>query len=700
MSFSAMNRSYILLLILALFANFSQPLRAQRSLITLTEGWNFKHGDIVKAETIAFDDSRWEPITIPHTWNDPKEPQMVTKGARYLRGPGWYRRILDFPEVSPDQRTFLRFEAAAVVADIYLNGTKLGQHRGGFTAFTYEISEAIKPGNNLLSVRVDNSRFNDVPPLSGDFTVFGGLYRPVHLIQTGSLCISPLIHGSSGVSLRQSNVSAHEATVTVTTHLSNQGSKLKTFTLRTTVSDANGKTVTQQETEHNADSSSVNQSLKVSEPHLWHGTEDPYLYAVHVELIADGKVVDRKSEPLGLRFFNFDKDKGFSLNGQPLRLRGVCRHQDRAEKGWAISNEDMEEDMALIREMGANAVRLAHYPHSDYFLQLCDRSGLLVWSEIPLVNEIREPEPYLKNSIQQLEEMIAQLGNHPSIVTWGLWNELQGGAPALPVIQNLHNRAHQLDPTRPTTGASFKGSRKWCPEAHKVTDLLALNAYPGWYSGHPDDMGDILDDFRRFAPNQPISVSEYGSGASLFHHQQNMEQGPNPRGWWHPEEWQALSHEKHWKHIESRPYVWGSFIWNMFDFSSAGRREGQVIGMNDKGLVTHDRKRRKDTFFFYKAAWSKHPVLHITSRRHTLRMEPDTSLKIYGNGKNLKLTLNGEALRADKQDGVIYIWDKITLEMGSNILVATSEHNGKTISDWVNWTYAPDGKPERKSTKR
>lgn len=665
-------------------------LHAQRLEAPLMDGWRFQQGDPNGAEAADFQDGGWKSVKVPHTWNHADEPKAASKGPRYLRGPGWYRRTLDLPEGSPGERMFLRFEAASLVADVYLNGTRLGQHRGGFTAFTFEITDAVNPGANLLAVRVDNSCFDDIAPLSGDFTIFGGLYRPVHLLKTGALCISPLVHGSRGVRIRQSDVSKERANVSVTTYLSNKSSGSKPFTLRTSVLDADGKPAVVKESLPVPSADNAEHALTIENPRLWDGIDDPYLYSVRVEVVEDGKVIDSVTEPLGLRFFQFDKDTGFSLNGRPYRLLGVCRHQGHGDKGWAVDKEDMNEDMALIREMGANAVRLAHYPHSDSFLQLCDRHGILAWSEIPLVNEVGKSGDFPANAASQLEEMIAQLGNHPSIVTWGLWNELQGGAPALPLVRGLHDLAHSMDPTRPTTAASFGKSETWCPEAAALTDLLAINTYPGWYRGSPDEIGDSLDHFRKFAPAQPLGVSEYGAGASIHQHQQGMTRGPAPRGPWHPEQWQAICHEAHWKGIERRPFIWGSFVWIMFDFASAGRKEGDTLGINDKGLVTRDRKVKKDAFYFYKASWSSEPVVCITSRRHAVRTEAHTPLKVYSNAENLKLTLNGRQLPPGDRDGVIHQWEDVTLEKGVNIVVATARRDGKPITDRVEWTFDPD----------
>ena len=659
----------------------------ERQEVTLEDGWRFEQGDPAGAEGVEFKDAGWKSVVVPHTWNHADESKSAPADASYLRGPGWYRRTLDLPEDKNGGRTFLRFEAASLVADVYLNGAKLGEHRGGFSGFTFEITQAMKPGTNLLSVRVDNTRFLDIAPTEGDFTVFGGLYRPVHLLKTAAVCISPLVNGGSGIRARQSNVSRERATVAVTTFLSSSLPAGKTLTLRTSILDAGGKIVVEKESRQESTAVSADETLSLENPHLWDGIADPYLYSLRVELSDCGKVLDTVTQALGLRFFNFDKDTGFSLNGKPCRLRGVCKHQDHGGSGWATSHEDQDEDMAMIREIGANAVRLAHYPHSDYFLRLCDRYGIIAWSEIPLVDRLDESEAFTANATLQLEEMIAQLGNHPSIVTWGLWNELQVGAPALPIIRKLNDLAHSLDPTRPTTAASFSKSERWCPEAAALTNLLATNTYPGWYGGSPDGMGRSLDKFRVFAPNQPLGVSEYGAGASVHQHQQDMTRGPEPKGPWHPEEWQAIAHEAQWKAIESRPFIWGSFVWNLFDFASAGRTEGDMTGINDKGLVTRDRKVRKDAFYFYKASWSPEPVVHITSRRQAVRTAAVTTVKVYSNAKSLKLTLNGVEIPTGRSEGVIHLWKDLTLKNGANVVEVTAECEGKPVSDRVTWTF-------------
>ena len=668
-------------------------LHAERKDTVLEKRWLFFKGEALGAVQPKFDDSAWQKVSVPHTWNAVGEPKPSGSKSFYYRGPGWYRRTLEIPATKKGSRVFLRFEAASLVADIYLNGQKLGEHRGGFTAFCYEITDAVKAGPNLLAVRVANDNFPDIAPLSGDFTLFGGLYRPVNLLQTDALCISPLVDGAPGVLISTSEVSSASAKVKVTTHLSDQRvDKAQKAELRTRIQDGKGKTVAELRSPLSATAEPIAQEFQLAKPHLWDGIADPYLYTVRVELLSAGKTVDSVTQPLGLRTLTFDKEKGAVLNGHPYRLRGVCRHQEFGSKGWAISHADQEQDMALIREMGANAVRLAHYPHDSYFLSLCDRYGILAWVEVPNVNAVSNSPEFTANARQQLRECILQVGNHPSIFAWGLWNEIDGKVTdPLPLITQLKQDAHELDPTRPTTAAADIRAQKTCRPTISVTDIVALNTYPGWYHADPEGMSKLLDDFNQLAPS-PIGVSEYGAGASTRQHEQGRTITPKTTGPWHPEEWQARVHEADWAAIAARPFVWGSFVWNMFDFASASRHEADLPGINDKGLVTRDRRTRKDAYFFYKASWSPTPTVYITSRRDAVRLQPETPVKVYSNAKGVTLKLNGVRVPGEAVEGVIHRWPSITLKQGENVLEASSQFGKKVVTDRVTWVLDPSAK--------
>jgi beta-galactosidase len=659
----------------------------------LAGGWRFTTGD--PPDALKAGTGSWREVTIPHTWN---AADAADGGGHeppgdpgYYRGPAWYARDLKADPAWKDQRVFLRFGAVSSVAEVFLNGRPMAEHKGPATAFAFEITGALKPGGaNDLRVRADNTLRPDVPPLSGDFPVFGGIYRTVETIVKPNVCISPLDHASSGVRVFQREVSKASATIEVVTTLDNGRDAEATVDVEVRILD--GKTVAARAVERGVKVpargvSRTTATLKIDHPHLWHGRRDPHLHQVAVRVLDGGKETDRVVQPLGLRFYQVDPEKGFVLNGEPYMLRGVCRHQDRAGKGWAVSNADLKEDLDLILEMGARAVRLAHYPHTEEFYRLCDEAGLLVWTEIPVVDKISDDPGFAPNAKQQLVEMIRQLGNHPSVFAWGISNELfhRPTPDGMPLMRELHQLAKSEDPTRPTTIAVNKKREDLCT----VTDLVGFNGYPGWYGGGPSGMKGWLTDYQKLGGNRGVSVSEYGAGASIKQHEQNPKQ-PQPGGKWHPEEWQAVVHEENWRCIREADYCWGSFIWNMFDFASEWRNEGDAPGMNDKGLVTYDRQTRKDAFYFYKANWSDEPVLHLTSKRHTTRKQADTPVKVYSNAPEVTLTLNGARIGTAKTDGLrIARWESVKLQPGGNRIEVRAERDGKILSDQAEWVLEP-----------
>ena len=652
----------------------------------LDSDWRFKLGDITGAEAVELSDTNWETVSIPHNWGWVEAQQ----GNDYYRGPGWYRRELAL-KPQAGKRYFLRFEAASLFADVYVNGDFLGEHRGGFGAFCFEITGHLAAsGTNVIAVRVSNSWEPDIAPLSGDFSVFGGIYRPVHLIETAAENVTLTDHASPGVIWKQTSITKKKAILDVTAQISNGTRDRRPMTLVATVYDANGKKVEESkqpiELTPNA-TAPYWLHLELSHPHLWNGRLDPYLYRAVVELRSTNGVADSVEQPLGLRFYRVDPDKGFFLNGKAYPLHGVNRHQDRWNKGWAISDADMDEDIQLIKEIGATVVRCAHYEHSDYFYSLCDQAGILVWAEIPQVNEINASVRFAETSRGQLLDLIRQNINHPSIFAWSLFNEI--GLKSTPdperELQDLNNLAHSEDPTRPTIGATCTDKY---PQMNKIPDLLGWNFYPGWYTGWGSitNLGNLLDKHRYDSQHGGFCVSEYGAGANVTQHQDNPTQ-PDPGGQWHPEEWQAMVHEKAWAAMESRPYVWGTFVWNMFDFTVNTRHEGGIPGRNDKGLVTYDRKIRKDAFYFYKANWSKEPVLYITDRRFTERTNAVTNVKIYSNARTVELLVNGisQGYHQNVMNGV-FLWKHVTLQPGENQITTRAERDGQKLSDNCIWT--------------
>ena len=651
----------------------------------LDSGWKFLLDDPTNAAATDFDDTTWQPVSLPHNWGW----QDAQAGKPNYRGPGWYRRELEV-SLQSGQRYFLRFEAASLVADVYLNGKLLGEHRGGFGAFAFEITHALSDtGTNLLAVRVDNTKVPDIAPLAGDFSVYGGLYRPVHLIVTGAENISLTDHGSPGVAWLQTSVTQTQAVLDVTVQISNGTKNKLPLKLVASVVAADGKTAANSEqafTLAPRDQAPYYLCVTVPQPHLWNGRKDPYLYRAVIELrTMDDVVVDRVEQPLGLRYYYVDPDKGFFLNGQAYHLHGVDRHQDYMNKGWAITESNMNEDISLLKEIGATVIRCAHYQHSDYFYSLCDQAGILVWAEIPQVNIIHDTPEFENTSRNQLLDLIRQNLNHPAIFVWSLSNEIGTSDDPHRELQDLVNVAHGEDPTRPTIEATMTQAR---PQMNKIPDLLGWNIYPGWYGGWgaKDDFGASLDQRRHDSRFGGFCVSEYGAGANTTQHEQNPKQ-PKPKGSWHPEEWQAEVHETAWAALKQRPFVWGTFVWCMFDFAVSSRHEGSQPGLNDKGLVTRDRKIKKDAFYFYKANWSDEPVLYLTDRRFTERTNAVTDVKIYSNAAKVELLLNGvsQGERSDGTNGVFF-WHNLTLQPGENKVEARAERAGQSLHDESTWT--------------
>jgi beta-galactosidase len=545
----------------------------------------------------------------------------------------------------------------------------------------------------MLAVRVSNAAEPDVAPLSGDFNVFGGLYRPVHLIETNAIGFALTDHGSSGIVWYQTSVTKERALLDIKAWISNGTKRNEQLILTTAVFDASGKRIAaadQQIQVVTGVTAPFSSHVEVPQPHLWNGREDPYLYKAVVELRSeDGSLIDAVEQPLGVRFYRIDPDRGFILNDKPYHLHGVNRHQDRPDKGWATSEGDMMEDIGLIKELGCTVVRCAHYQHSDYFYSLCDTVGILVWAELPQVNEINPTPEFEETSRNQLLDLIRQNVNHPSIFVWSLFNELWPGRPdPHRELEDLNIAAHGEDPTRPTIAAT---ATEQLSQMNKIPDLLGWNIYAGWYPswGTKETFGEVLDRGRSMSRSGGFCVSEYGAGANVEHHEQNPNQ-PKTDGQWHPEEWQALVHEAAWAAMKARPFVWGTFVWNMFDFTSNTRREGGVPGRNDKGLVTYDRKVKKDAFFFYKANWSGEPMLYITSRRFTDRTSAMTEVKVYSNAPEVELFVNGvSAGKKSETSDRMFTWQNVKLRPGENRVEVHANVSGRFLTDGCVWTLKP-----------
>ncbi|MGP1420428.1 MAG: beta-glucuronidase LacZ4 [Tannerella sp.] len=657
------------------------PAFAQRQDILLNDRWNFRFSHQVQKNTEV-------RVDLPHTWN---AQDALSGKPDYKRGIGNYGKKLFIRSEWQSKRLFLRFEGVNSVTNLFINNLHVGEHRGGYGAFIFEITGKVEYGKeNFILVRVNNGEQLDVMPLVGDFNFYGGIYRDVHLLITDEVCISPLDYASPGVRLIQDSVNHKYARIEALVEVSNGSDKAQEIELGICVRDGK-RTVTERKEKFSLSGNSDTQRRLVCEiinPRLWNGRQDPFLYQAEVTLTRNGHVIDQVTQPLGLRFYRIDPNLGFILNGKHLPLRGVCRHQDRSEIGNALHLQHHEEDAALMAEMGVNAVRLAHYPQATCFYDLMDRYGIIVWAEIPFVG----PGGYMdkgfvnlpafrSNGKEQLRELIRQHCNHPSICVWGLFNELtQAGDDPTEYIEELNRVAKQEDMTRPTTAAS---NRPATEPMNFITDAIAWNRYDGWYGGTPSDLGKWLDDTHKKYPELRIAVSEYGAGASIYHQQDTLKK-PEPAGWWHPENWQTYYHAENWKTIASRPYLWGSFVWNMFDFGAAHRTEGDRPGINDKGLVTFDRKVRKDAFYFYKANWNKEePVLYLAGRRHTTRHRRMQTIVAFTNQPEAELFVNGQSYGKAKPDEYATLeWQNVALKEGENEIQIVSKNKKLTLSDY------------------
>ena len=661
-----------------LFMLYGMSMFAQRQDILLNNDWNFRFSHQVQKGTEV-------RVDLPHTWN---AQDALSGKIDYKRGIGNYEKNLFIRSEWKGKRIFIRFEGVNNIADVFINRRHIGEHRGGYGAFIFEITGKVEYGKeNSILVRVNNGEQLDIMPLVGDFNFYGGIYRDVHLLITDETCISPLDYASPGVRLIQDSVSHRYAKVRATVDLSNGSSGNQEVELNVRLLD--GQRVVKEGTKNvNLSGNEVMQqelTFEIDQPHLWNGRQDPFLYQAEVTLFRNGQMVDRVTQPLGLRFYRIDPDKGFFLNGKHLPLQGVCRHQDRSEVGNALRPQHHEEDVALMLEMGVNAVRLAHYPQATYFYDLMDKNGIIVWAEIPFVGPggyndkgFVDLPAFRANGKEQLKELIRQHYNHPSICVWGLFNELtELGDNPVEYIKELNVLAHQEDPTRPTTSASNQMG-----DLNFITDAIAWNRYDGWYGGTPADLGKWLDRMHKDHPEICIAISEYGAGASIYHQQDSLVKTV-PTSWWHPENWQTYYHIENWKTISSRPYVWGSFVWNMFDFGAAHRTEGDRPGINDKGLVTFDRKVRKDAFYFYKANWNREePMLYLTGKRNTVRTQRLQTITAFTNQAGAELFVNGKSYgKAIPDSYAILEWKNVELEPGENEIKVVSTNKKLPLSD-------------------
>ncbi len=653
-----------LLFILYLFFVVSA---SARNVQLLSDGWT-----IYPSYDVTKNPAR-RNVNIPHTWN----VEDVFNGMKYDRSTYVYERLL--PIVEDNKRVFVRFGAVNSSAEIAVNQQYIGNHYGGYTAFCFEITDMLIEKENKLTVVASNAYRTDVAPLAGDFNIYGGITRPVSLIITGLDCISPLDCASSGVYIHQKSVSQKAAEIDVETIVSLTSKK--GCELKVTIIDAQGNIVA------GGDNIAVDGRnhlpLKINNPRLWNGRKDPYLYKVKVELLQNGNPIDAVEERMGLRSFCVDNERGFFLNGEPMDLYGVCRHEEFVGTMSLYNEKAMADDARIIYEMGATGVRFVHYPHSEYDAWQYDSLGIVVWSELNLAGPGGYGSPgYIKNPIleknvmQNLEEMIKQNYNSPSICFWSLCNELsfKYDEPTT-FLKQLNAKAKALDPQRLTTLAICYDQVGF----QHITDVIGWNKYFGWYNNSKGSIGEFMDNAHIQAGQQPIGLCEYGAAASINQH--GFENKVSNKI--HYEEYQARVHEDNWMQMRTRPYVWCKFIWQYADNPSSIRNEGDMMGMNDKGVVTFDRKVHKDSYFFYQANWSDKPMLYISSRRFVERTDSITDIKLYTNQNYATLYLNGKKIGKGKNDGMgRVIFKNVTLERGKNLIEVKS---AKELHDSCVW---------------
>jgi len=655
----------------------------------LSSGWRFLEADTERASDPDFDDSGagWSSVGVPHTYN---ALDGQDGGGDYYRGPTWYRLHLPGFAKQSGRRYYLQFDGANSRADVFVNGLPAGGHSGGFAAFRVDATAALRSGDdNVVAVRVDNSADPTLPPLTADFTFFGGLYRDVHLVSVDELHVDLQDDGSSGVYLSTRDVSATGAELRARVRVTNGGAE-RSAHVTVSVLDATGKSAAELESDVTLPAGETRElelTGHVTSPHLWQGRQDPYLYTAAVAVSADGKRTDLVEQPFGFRSFSLDPNTGFALNGQALDLHGVNRHQDRIDKGWAIGKPEHDEDLALILEMGATAVRLAHYQQASYFYDLCDRNGLVVWAEIPLVDAVTDDPAFAANTLTMMRELVHQNYNHPSIVFWGIGNEQRvDDAPTNALLSQLAAQVEADDPGRLSSYAHCCGSATGNLVSHART--TGYNVYYGWYMGGTSQFGPFMDAVHAARPDVPIAISEFGAGAALSQHQEPPLQ-PVAAGPFHPEEYQTQLHEQTWAQMATRPYLWGKFIWNMFDFAIDSRNEGDTPGRNDKGLVSYDRQTKKDAFYFYQANWSTEPMVHIAGRRFNPRNTATVDLAVYSNQTTLQLRVNDQTLDVTPSvQGHTFLWAGLPLVLGDNrvVVVARGAGDQALATDSVVWT--------------
>ena len=634
-----------------------------RQIYSLNPKWAFsKEATAVPTEV----SSRWNFVNLPHSWN---AIDGQDGNADYFRGTAYYAKNLDQLDIPKADRYYVEVNGASSSASLYWNGKKLATHHGGYSTWRVDVTEEIT-ASNLVVFEVDNAANDSVYPQNADFTFYGGLYRDVNLICVSESHFDLCYYGGPGIKVTPV-VDGDNANVEI--EVWTKGMKEGQY-FQYTIVDAEGNAVA------NAVSTEPRFTCTLENVHKWHGRKDPYLYTAEVNLVEGKEILDNVSARFGCRSFEIDPDRGFILNGEEYPLRGVSRHQDRWGWGNALLPEHHEEDMELICEVGATTIRLAHYQHAQYFYDLCDEKGLVLWAEIPYITT--HMNNGVENTRQQMMELVVQNYNHPSIVVWGLSNEINAGTGAddqiIPNHVMLNDLCHEMDKTRLTTMACVSTAPTHNPYV-SIPDTVSYNHYFGWYGGELEDYGPWFDKFYAEHPNQPIGCSEYGCEALNWH-------TSRPEGGDYTEEYQAVYHESLIRQLFSRKYLWATHVWNMFDFGADGRNEGGENGQNHKGLVTFDRKYKKDSFYAYKAWLNPEPMVHLCGKRYVDRVEDVTKVTVYSNLPAVELFANGESLGVKEAEDHFFYFD--VPNAGVTHLVAKAGE--LTDESWINKVAEPN----------
>ncbi|MFT4205097.1 MAG: glycoside hydrolase family 2 TIM barrel-domain containing protein [Chitinophagaceae bacterium] len=675
-----MYKSLVLFIAFAVVGNRSNAQDNKRNEL-FTDSWQFSFNK----------DDGWQPVLLPHTYNK----DDMQRGKDYYSGDAYYRKIFSLPQSLQDKRFFLRFEGVGAVADIFMNGKYVTQHRGAYTAFAFEVTNLVHLGkSDTLLVKVNNAARKDVVPINMSlFPVYGGIYRPVWMVVTDKINFSVTDEASPGIYIRQ-HTTADNAQVTILSKIENKNQQPQQITIQSEILDKGGKTVAKDQRSYWVNpqgSLFAYDTLQVVQPHLWDGVNDPYLYSVVTTILQDGKELDRVQQPLGLRYIEMKAGDGVYLNGKRYPMYGVSRHQDWQGYGSALSNEQHRQDFLTMREMGVTTVRLAHYPQADYVYHLADSLGILVWSEIPFVNATSYQES--ENVHEQMREMIRQMGNHPCVFQWGMHNEVYSSSKDghVPVLtRELNDIAKTEDPDRYTVSTSGYGEID--RPSNLAGDVQGVNRYYGWYEGKIADLDKWGDYLKNKFPEYKVMLAEYGADANI---DQQIDTLPSAesidpaKGQFYPENYQTETHVQQWAAILRHPNILASYIWNMFEFAVSGWSRGGVPARNLKGLVTFDRKRKKDAFYWYKVNWNPEPMLYLEGRRDSMRTRKTTTVQLFSNIKDIELKVNGKAVKTEiGVNDKDWLFKNIVLKKGKNTIEAKGKtSDGKLLSDTMYWYY-------------